>query len=423
MHNGMMKKYLGVLFRPLQFLGYFLAGFCPRTCKLWVFGSWDGRRFADNSAALFVNAPATFPDTIVRVWITRKYKILRALRAQGHRAYLALSPRGLYYCLRAEVYVYDGYAKDINYWTSRGALRITLQHGPGGFKCIERDIRTPHHPLAQLFHGTWWQRLYWRTLLPWHLVRPDIVICASHQQQQEACTAYAVDKAATRITGLPRNDVLFQRSEHSLKQFVTDMKKAGQRVLIHMPTLRDTYPSPFPGLWRELDDWLSANEVHVIAHQHFAQRHVVSEDSAQSGAVNTQTGAVVTASALRNVHLVSAEIDLYGLFAYVDGLITDLSSVAFDFLLTNKPVVHFMPDYHRYLVHCRELRMDFNAHACGPMAVDIDEFKNLLSSDLTDSIWQTRRERLARQFHQFADGQSSARVYAEILNLCANTMS
>ena len=48
-----LHNIIAVLFRPLLFIVYYLAGFWPRNSRRWVFGSWSGMRFADNTAALF----------------------------------------------------------------------------------------------------------------------------------------------------------------------------------------------------------------------------------------------------------------------------------------------------------------------------------------------------------------------------------
>ena len=397
-----VENIVSVLLRPLLFLLYFASGVIRRDPNLWLFGSWDGRRYADNAAALFRYTPEPLPAAVRRVWISRRRHIVHGLRSQGFRAYHAFSPIGFWYCLRAAVYICDGYLKDINFWTSRGAVQVALQHGPGGFKRIERDIRIPGHRLNQLFHGNWVERAFWSVLIPWHLVRPDLVICASEQQAREAATAYAVAERHIVITGLPRNDEIcdpgpFPPGLAPLLETIRDLQRDGRRVYLHMPTLRETYPSPFPAAWRQLDSVLEQEHVTVIAHQHFAQRDDAGADTAVS----------------EHIVCVAAHVDLYPLFSHVDGLITDFSSAAFDYLLTDRPVIHFIPDYDRFLATSRDLRLSFDDCACGPVAKTAPELQTVLQS--SPRIDVNRRKTLRARFHAYSDGASRERVYGAIL--------
>ena len=57
---------------------------------------------------------------------------------------------------------------------------------------------------------------------------------------------------------------------------------------------------------------------------------------------------------LSNIHFIDQEffqendIDLYQFLHYTDGLITDYSSIAIDYLLLNKPIAFTLDDYENY---------------------------------------------------------------------------
>jgi len=200
---------LGVMLRPLLFILYFLSGFIARNPHRWVFGSWSGKRFADNGAAMFEYVVARDEPFVEPIWISRDAGVIRGLRNRGFAVYHPWSIKGMLACLTAGVYVFDGLTKDINHWLSRGARRILLRHGVG-IKKVERAIEHPAHRLYKLFHGSARQRLVWSYLLPWHLVRPDLVVATSPDHVQQAQDYYGVSAEKVAITGFPRNDRLLR---------------------------------------------------------------------------------------------------------------------------------------------------------------------------------------------------------------------
>ncbi|NND54324.1 MAG: hypothetical protein HKN56_05055, partial [Gammaproteobacteria bacterium] len=121
---------------------YYLCGFWPRSREQWVFGSWGGHRYADNAAAFFRFCNEQIGDEIQLTWISRDRSITRNLREQGYVAHWIWSPGGMLACLRAELHIYDCFAKDTNFWLSRGAQRVCLWSGVP-LKVFERDIDNP----------------------------------------------------------------------------------------------------------------------------------------------------------------------------------------------------------------------------------------------------------------------------------------
>ncbi|MEN8261537.1 MAG: CDP-glycerol glycerophosphotransferase family protein, partial [Pseudomonadota bacterium] len=254
--RDLLGKLVPVLLRPLLFVLYGLSGFWPRNPRLWVFGSWDGQRFTDNGAALFLYCLEHSSLPIHPVWITKAPSIVDDVRSRGGKAYLSWSPQGMLACLRAGIYVFDGYTKDINHWLSRGARRAHLRHGTG-IKKIEREIDLPSHRLYQLFHGKPWQRWYWRFLIPWHDTRLDLVFATSEQHAEQAMRFYGVPRERVAITGSPRNDILFSVSQapignQPVRQWIGEQHQSGVKVFLWMPTFRDNKSSVFQESWGDV---------------------------------------------------------------------------------------------------------------------------------------------------------------------------
>ena len=326
-----LNTILGVLLRPAAFTIYFLSGLFPRSPRNWVFGSWSGKRFCDNAAALFEYVQQLPSDDIKTTWISDDRAIVNELRKRGYTAHLRWSFRGILACSRAGVFVFDGLTKDVNHWLCRGSKRVLLCHGVG-IKKIERAIEQPGHRLYQLFHGRWWQRAFWGYLLPWHKVYPDLVIATSpeHAMQSESCYGVSPDRIV--VTGFPRNDALLSKEAQSvnpeLSSLVADATRRGLPIFAYMPTFRDD-DSHFDFPLRELEAMASRLGIMLAVKLHF-----VDSLRLRSFVPNDQG----------NLRLLDPQIDANQMLSVISGLISDYSSVVYDFMLTEKPIIFFVPD-------------------------------------------------------------------------------
>lgn len=395
---------VGLLFRPLLFAFYFLSGFAPRRPDRWVFGSWSGKRFADNSAALFEYVTAHKSDTVEAIWISSNATILSKLRRCGYRAYHPWSLSGAHACLTAGVYVFDGLTKDINHWYSRGARRVLLRHGVG-MKKVERAIEQPGHRLYQLFHGNLPQRAFWSYLLPWHLVRPDMLIATSPVHAAQGQEYYDVGPERMAITGFPRIDRLMRSDAQSPDEQVRSVLENAIRrkapVYLYLPTFRDV-PAGFEF---PLEDMRAmANRLGIVL---LVKLHYVDRERYQSFEFDPDS----------SLQLIDARIDPNLLFHAVDGLISDYSSVTFDFILTGKPVLFYVPDLEDYLLNSRTLYFNFNEITPGPRAKNVTELEAALSTVIDNRLgeWRDQYQAVLDRFHTFRDAESSKRTYEEIL--------
>ena len=103
--------------------------------------------------------------------------------------------------------------------------------------------------------------------------------------------------------------------------------------------------------------------------------------------------------------------DINELYLAADAVITDYSSVMFDFCVTGKPMIFLTPDLAEYRDKTRGFYFDFEAAAPGPLRSTTDEVIDHLRQ-LADlpvryrSAYQAFRERFAPN----DDGQAAARV-------------
>ncbi|MCR5829369.1 MAG: CDP-glycerol glycerophosphotransferase family protein [Lachnospiraceae bacterium] len=112
--------------------------------------------------------------------------------------------------------------------------------------------------------------------------------------------------------------------------------------------------------------------------------------------------------------------DMAGLLKEADVLITDYSSVMFDYALLERPMFFYAYDLERYRDKLRGWYFDFEQEAPGPISRDTDSLiKDIVSlgtdRELTEK-WQDKRKAFRDKFASFEDGHASECVAKKIEN-------
>ncbi|MFI0238874.1 CDP-glycerol glycerophosphotransferase family protein [Streptomyces sp. NPDC016845] len=107
---------------------------------------------------------------------------------------------------------------------------------------------------------------------------------------------------------------------------------------------------------------------------------------------------------------VSAHHDVSELLCLADVLVTDYSSIMFDYALLDRPILHFAPDLDAYAAE-RGSYFDLRARAGGPVVDTQDELHRTLAGiKKTDRAWQERRRAFAAEFGSYDDGGAARAV-------------
>ncbi len=209
-------------------------------------------------------------------------------------------------------------------------------------------------------------------------------------------------------TGYPRNDALFREpdridllgvDEDSLRT-LRSFRSGGFKVVFFMPTFRDTGGDAFSD--RALD--LAALDAFGRKHKilFLLKFHPYLTLSAELG--------------LKTVRLVRSDSDAYPLLRHADCLLTDYSSVAYDFLLTGRPMVFFPYDLAKYLRRDRGMFYPFEEMAPGPRPTDQEglfaALRGILAEGRDDHA--SARDALCARLHAHRDGEAARRVAGRI---------
>ena len=106
--------------------------------------------------------------------------------------------------------------------------------------------------------------------------------------------------------------------------------------------------------------------------------------------------------------------DIADLYLAADALVTDYSSVMFDFALTDKPVVLLTPDLDRYRDVERGFYFDIEAASPGPMVTTTDD---VVAALLADDAHAAARAGFRERFCPWDDGHAADRAVDHLLSL------
>jgi CDP-glycerol glycerophosphotransferase (TagB/SpsB family) len=351
---------LRLLQLPLRLLAREIVRRLPRERGLAVFGA-PLDRFADNSAYLFLQLSSA--PGLRCVWITGSRDVVRRLRAAGYEAELRVSRAGVRACLRADWYVVTAYTSDVNRWMHDGARLLNLWHGIP-LKTIERDI--VNSPMSFMYaQGS--ARAPCALAFADETRIPDAVLSTS-PFISERCLVSAFGVARERCLdfGYPRADHFFVAQDEPPNDVLIKQPQTWRRVrdagfvVGYFPTWRDD-DSPF------------------IQRSGLSIERLAEVVAAQGGLLLFKPHFNTTLS-LPDGHAVvlHPDDDLNVYLPLCSALITDYSSVAFDFMLLDRPILYFVPDLEHYR-RGRGLYFEPEAMMPGPLLFTPDELYDAVS--------------------------------------------
>lgn len=358
-------KYWGqLLLLPLYWLSFLM----PRDEKLWLFGSTFGRRFADNPKYFYLYVSQHKGKLGVRpVWISHDRKIVEFLSRNGYEAYYYHSVKGIWLALRGKVYLFDNYSKDINFWQSGGAVKVNLWHGIP-LKKIQADniFDKVRHP------GNFWEYI---KFFPRRLSdeKPSHYVLTTSKFMEPVFSSAFCTKNVL-VSGYPRNDRLIEKD--SIRNLLTNTERRDMahimslvkekkisRIIYYMPTFRDSETKFFEVVEMEgFRKFLQENRFLFCVKLH-PKSKLKDEFWKLQG---------------DSVFVIDADADPYVFLEKADVLVTDYSSIYFDFLLTGRPIVFFDYDLRAYLRDSREMYFDYNEFTPGQKASTEKELKEAL---------------------------------------------
>lgn len=198
-------------------------------------------------------------------------------------------------------------------------------------------------------------------------------------------------------TGYPRNDRL-SKTTSAERQRIREkigISDPSEIVVMYAPTWRD-YNRSATGNWQSVNYMNENVELpagFTMIYRGHTNTHAAHKDDVAGRAID-----------------VTMYPDVTELYLAADVMITDYSSVMFDYTVTGKPIMFLAPDLERYRAE-RGFYFDFEDTAPGPILNSETEVLQALGRiDQVSKLYEKRYRAWQRKFNGLEDGRSAARV-------------
>lgn len=216
----------------------------------------------------------------------------------------------------------------------------------------------------------------------------------------ESC--FGVDRDRIITLGYPRNDSLFKNNN---EEYIESLRRKykipeGKKVALYAPTYRDD-AADGPGRYHMdgIPDFASMSE--KLGHQWF---FLIRAHYYVTSSLNLK-GCSNAAMDVGNVD------DITDLYLLSDLLITDYSSVFFDYAELKRPMIFYAYDLDKYRDKLRGFYFDMISEVPGPVVTSEDQLTEEISS--WDTLGERYRDKAAGFYKKFCsldDGHASERV-------------
>jgi CDP-glycerol glycerophosphotransferase len=350
-----------------------------------VFISWKGKQCGDNPLGIAAELRRRGDDR-EHIWVVNDWSVPVP---EGARAVLQWT-EDYFEALARSRYVIANDDMQPVYRKREGQIYVQTWHGTP-LKKIGFDIERP-----QFISGTSYFDQLASDVAKW-----DLLLSPNPFSTAIMRHAFRYDGDVCD-TGYPRNDVLCSGDAQRVAARVRRRLGLpdGKRVVLYAPTWRDNqyYAS---GRYRfdfRLDlerAWQQLGDDHVLllrGHHHMADD--VPEGSKPGFAIN-----------------VTAYPDISELFLVSDVLVTDYSSVMFDFAATGRPMLFFTYDLEQYRDNLRGFYFDFEAEAPGPLLSTSDEVLAAIGNiDQVSAGYRAAYRGFTDKFCPLDDGKAGSRA-------------
>ena len=302
----MKKTILRICFKPLNWINKW-----KKKDKNLIF-FYSNMGFRDNVKALY--------DYLVSQGLNQKYKIV--VSANDYERYVEDAPQ------------------NVSFVGNKQGIKIFMK-AKYAFYCFGKYPIKPskNQVVVNLWHGTPLKKL---GNLEKGCEKVDYnfftkVITNSPMHKEIMAQIFGCDLDQVEIMGNPRCDEMFEQEPLVDRSIREDYEK----VIVWMPTYRD-YNEDFvvstlsPNDIRELNHILEDNNVKMIIKLHPLQEIKEGNKEYENIEILTQS------------EIEKKKLSVYALLRNADGLITDYSSVYFDYLLLDRPIAFAVDDITEY---------------------------------------------------------------------------
>ncbi len=375
----------------IRFFMHTMNFFITMDDKMVLYLSFDGRSYSDNPKAIY--------ETMLTDAKFDKYQLVWALKEpviiSGCKVIKKQSIAYFYYLSKAKYWVFNNKMPD--YYIKR-ADQVYLQtwHGTP-LKRLAHDM--PDLGITYYRSKQTYQEMvsaYDKDSQLW-----DYLISPNQFSTAVFCSAFKVNREKIIETGYPRNDILTTVSAEKIQDIKEKLHiPSNKQVILYAPTWRDnafnlqgyTFELNLDFTkWHKIlgDDYVIIFKPHYLIAQHFVVPNGLSEF----------------------VLTMPATADINELYIISDQLITDYSSVFFDYAILNRPIYFYMFDFETYRDDLRGFYLQVPKALPNDICYTQDQLLTAIRSGQFDF---KRLAAFNKEFNHLQDGKASRRVIDEV---------
>lgn len=365
----------------------------------YIFGQRDHLNkelFMHNSKYLFLYLNSIKKDC---VWFTNDIHMQKEFKKRGLKAVKRYSLKGIFYALTSRYWIadFETFTSSISNFLPQNNIRINLWHGIP-LKKIGYDA-----PVCSYYSLNKFEKIIYKLMRAEY----NYYIAAGNFDAKNLSTAFDIPQIKLKQLGNPRLDAIYNDISHSEifmeedYENIKNIKNSGKKIIIYMPTYRN---SNF-----NLTQWLESPNLKNILHE----RNITLICKLHPADMNN-----INIESSDEIFIMNSASDVYPILKFTDALITDYSSIAFDYLLTGNPIIFYPMDLDDYKQSCGDFYMPYEDFAVGKIAINETELiESIIEFDNNIDNYKQQRESLKKKLFKFTDGKNCERITNFIENL------
>ncbi len=358
--------------------------------------------FSDNPRALFdfLLKNKEISKNFQLVWEVADKKVLEQLRNMNINAYLQTSAKGAWEFMRSK-YIVTSHGDYINY-KAGGQILINLGHGMA-LKSAGLLDKTEEKEVKKWFLKRWRKGC-------------DGIIATSKIMKHILSSSYWFDPQKVYITGQPRNDKLFtEDGKKNLEKILNMDLSKFEKIVLFAPTFR---------VWRSRNSTVGNPRENILGFKDFNMETFSSflkenkilfilrfhpEEEALYYNVELGDNIVLLTSEM----IIKNLLTIYDFLNAIDVLITDYSSIYYDFLILDRPMLFVPIDREKYAKEKGGFSVEpYDFWTAGPKVYTFKDFIKELKKCVDDpNYYHEERETINKLTNKYRDANSSARVW------------
>jgi len=389
------KLFFGIICYPI----YLFSKLIPKSNNIWIFGAWFGEKYTDNPSYLYEYVNNKYPD-IKSVWLSNNKNEIYKLRKNGICVNHKYSLLGFWYGSRASVSFINCGFEDVNKYCINNSLIVQFWHGVPLKKIKYDDMineNIQRHPFINIVRNVL------LILFPFLNEKFNLIISSGYKTSVRFESAFRIDRSKIIETGYPRMDILLsEKSAYNKTKLLGNYDKSIEKIILYSPTHREEGKGNSNLLYNsdldKINKFLQEHNSIMLIKMHY---YDLTKKSLDYGLE------------FSNIQFINDSDfnDINRILRHIDILITDYSSVFYDYLVLDRPIIFAPFDLDKYQQIDREFYEDYNSATPGPICKNWNEIQVQLENYISNiDLYKKERNEIFNRFFKYSDTDNCKRI-------------